>query len=185
MGKIHAKMFLKKNNWFDLKPTGLSILFGRQVRALEIKVERETLTIKKNYRNGQTEIHDVGVFVKPFDILPTWTMACGRYACLVEPKRSVAGSIKLFIKDQFLMAKLCGGVSRNKTQILGTINETEAIILGYGRGTSETVFLGNKMITYNGNKFVLESSFKTFCRRAKILAFGAWLKEKLSFKKHK
>jgi len=177
------KMFLKNNNWFDLKPKGCSIFFGQALKHFEIKIEKDILTLKRNYKNGQCDIQSMGVKVKPFDILPTWLMACGRYASLTDPKRSVANKIKLFIKDQFLMVKLSGGMARNRIHVLGTVNETEAIILGYGRGTSETVFIGNKMLTYMGSKFVRESSFKTFLRRSKLDKLGTSIKNIFSKKK--
>ncbi|NLT01009.1 MAG: beta-lactamase family protein [Acholeplasmataceae bacterium] len=183
VGFIRMKMFLKNNNWFDLKPKGCSIFFGQALKHFEIKIEKDILTLKRNYKNGQCDIQSMGVKVKPFDILPTWLMACGRYASLTDPKRSVANRIKLFIKDQFLMAKLSGGMARNRIHVLGTVNETEAIILGYGRGTSETVFIGNKMLTYMGSKFVRESSFKTFLRRSKLDKLGTSIKNIFSKKK--
>lgn len=183
IGSIRMKMFLKNNNWFDLKPTGFSILFGQAMKHMEVKIEKDILTLKRNYKNGQCDIQSVGVKVKPFDILPTWLMACGRYASITEPKHSVANSIELLIKDQFLMAKLGGGMSGNQIHVLGTVNETEAIILGYGRGTSETVFIGNKMLTYMGSKFVRESRFKTFLRRSKLNKLGESIKNIFSRKK--
>ncbi|MDD2492729.1 MAG: serine hydrolase domain-containing protein [Bacilli bacterium] len=185
MGFIHAKMFLKTNNWFDLKPTGLSVLLGQALKQIEVKVEKETLSLKKSHHNGQADIQSVGVFVKPFDILPTWLMACGRYACLVEAKRSVARRIKLFIKDQFLMAKLSGGMAGSRIHVLGTVNETEAIILGYGRNTSETIFMGNKILTYMGSKFIRESCFQTFLRRCKLNRLGKLFKNMFKSKKNK
>ncbi len=176
MGAIRAKMFLKNNNWFDLKPIGLSILFGNAIKMIELKIEKNILSLKRNYKNGQSEIQSVGIYVKPFDILPTWLMACGRYASLVEPKHSVAGRIKLFIKDQFLMAKLSGGADRNHVLVLGTANETEAIVLGHGPGTSETIFISNKTLSYMGNKFIRESWLKTFFRRLKLNKLGEGIK---------
>jgi len=93
VGFIRMKMFLKNNNWFDLKPKGCSIFFGQALKQFEIKIEKDILTLKRNYKNGQCDIQSMGVKVKPFDILPTWLMACGRYASLTDPKRSVAWRI--------------------------------------------------------------------------------------------
>ena len=169
MGILRAKMFLKNDGWFDLKPTGLSILFGRQIRNRQIKIEKELLSIKMKRNNEQYVIGTIGVFVKPFDIFPTWSVACGRYACISDPKRSIAGSLNIFVKNRFLTVRLSGGLKKHAINLLGTIDEKEAIILGYGRGTSETIFLSNKMIIFMGNIFVKESICKTFFRRIGLI----------------
>lgn len=170
LGPLTAKMFLKDDGWFDLKATGgLSIIGSKIFSRMNVKIEKELLTIKVNRGNNQYFSTVMGVFVRPFEINGTWLEACGNYQCFGKKKDNIYAKAKMYVKDNFLTIKFKGGLNKNKMNILGTVDDNEAIILGYGRESSETIFISDKILIYMGTIFIKESGFKAFLRRIGVI----------------
>ncbi len=104
--------------------------------------------------NGQNMI--VGAKAPPTVIFKAWEKHLGTYKIInqQEPKMFQIQKLELKIEDDYLVKVITMNSGEKMVQILQTINDTEAIKRGEGRGSRESVRLEKDgILTYAGLRF--------------------------------
>lgn len=151
IGDNYYKMLLKENGYFDLFKVDKKRFFSsKEVLERNALIKNNFLTLI-DFDNDAIRTNTIGYYCKPTKINEVWKKALGEYR-LNSSKRFtgiVSEKMELTIENDFLTMVLCidGEI---KKMTLVSLNDQEAINLGYGDFSNETIFLNLSTIKFNG-----------------------------------
>lgn len=176
-GEVY-RMRLRHDGYFELKSTKL---INNGDKKLAYFDKNGLLSIVTTKKNGLFFVEDVGYALKPTTIQKEWRRALGGYKIANSDRYNPYQykKMKLVIENGYIkMILIRKGTKRVVT--LGIVNSREAIALGYGANSNDTVTLNLSNIRYSGMSFdkVKESSVN----KVKVKKID---EEKLRQKEHK
>ncbi len=156
---IVYKMRLRQDGFFELSQ--VSGLFKKKDKKLAFIDEKGLLSILTTKVDGRFDVEQIGYPTRVQEVSSNWKKALGTYK-LNNPNYNnpfIYDKMKLTIEDGLLVMILYRNFKK-RTITLGIINSKEAIALGYGRNSNDTVILNLSNIRYAGMNFfkVKESS---------------------------
>ena len=156
---IVYKMRLRQDGFFEL--TQASGLFKSKDKKLAFIDEKGLLSIITNRSDGRFEVEVIGYPTRSAEISSNWKKALGTYK-LSNPNYDnpyIFDKMKLTIENNRLVMILTRNFKKRMVT-LGIVNSKEAIALGYGAQSNDTVILNLSNIRYCGLSFmkVKESS---------------------------
>lgn len=151
IGEEYYKMQLKDDGYFDLFSVNKRKIFAsKEVLERNALIKNGFLTLV-DFAFDAVKNNTVGYYCKPTKINEIWKKALGEYKLKSSKQFSGVASEKmeLTIENDFLVMILSiDGKLRKMTLV--SVNDQEAINLGYGNYSNETVFLNLSTIKYNG-----------------------------------
>lgn len=153
------KMRLRQDGYFELSLTNK--LFKKKEKKLALIDEKGLLSITSTLDDGRFDVEMIGYPTRSVEISSNWKKALGSYK-LSNPNYNnpfVYDKMKLTIENGYLVMIMYRNLKK-RVITLGIVNSKEAIALGYGANSNDTVILNLSNIRYCGLSFnkVKESS---------------------------